>query len=251
MNSDTLTRKHRIEDARQAFENMPALPVNVGESERWLSVAGGLGLAAYGLKTLGIAGLILGGLGAALLYRGSTGNCPAYSQLGISTAEADRSQSALDGHHAIKVEESIFVAAGPDVLYSFWRNLSNLPKVMSHLETVEERDAKRSHWVAKAPMGFKAEWDAEIITERENELISWKSLPGSEIPNAGSVWFAKDQTGAGTNIKVSLMYHPPAGKLGGYVAQLIGEDPAKQIQEDLRKFKMMAEAGRLNGTYAL
>jgi uncharacterized membrane protein len=145
------------------------------------------------------------------------------------------------------VEETIFVAADQVTLYNYWRNLSNLPKVMSHLESVVESGAKRSHWVAKAPMGMTAEWDAEIINETENELIAWRSLEGSEIPNAGSVRFTKERTGSGTTIKVSLMYHPPAGKIGGYVARLLGEEPSVQIAEDLKKFKTMAEAGKLNG----
>ncbi len=245
--TDYTERQHKVEDARYAFDNMPRHHVNVGEAERWISTATGAGLVLYGLKTRGYLGLALGAIGASMLYRGTTGHCPAYSQLGMSTAEYDRTRAPLDGHNSIKVEESVFVAADQVTLYKFWRNLSNLPHVMSHLESVVEQDEKRSHWVAKAPLGMKVEWDAEIINENENEMIAWRSLEGSEIPNAGSVRFTKDTTGAGTHVKVTLMYHPPAGKLGGYVARLLGEEPSVQIAEDLKKFKTMAEAGRLNG----
>lgn len=240
-------RSSQVQDARYAFENMPRHRVNVGETERWVSTAGGAGFVLYGLKTRGLLGLTLGAIGAAMLYRGTTGHCSAYSAMGMSTAENDRSQASLEGSNSIKVEESIFVAADQVTLYKYWRNLSNLPKVMSHLESVVESGNKRSHWVAKAPLGMTAEWDAEIINETENELIAWRSLEGSEIPNAGSVRFTKETTGAGTTIKVSLMYHPPAGKIGGYVARLFGEDPGVQIAEDLKKFKELAEAGKMNG----
>lgn len=244
---DSGARNSQVQDARYAFENMPNHRVNVGETERWISTAGGAGFVLYGLKTRGLMGLTLGAIGAAMLYRGTTGHCSAYSKLGMSTAENDRSQASLDGGNSIKVEESIFVAADHVTLYKYWRQLSNLPKVMSHLESVVESGNKRSHWVAKAPLGMTAEWDAEIINETENELIAWRSLEGSEIPNAGSVRFTRDTTGAGTTIKVSLMYHPPAGKLGGYVARLLGEEPGVQIAEDLKKYKAMAEAGKLSG----
>lgn len=240
-------RKSQIQDARYAFENMPRQHVNVGETERWVSTAGGAGFVLYGLKTRGLLGLTLGAIGTAMLYRGTTGHCSAYSKLGMSTAEDDHSRASLDGGNSVKVEESIYVAADHVTLYQYWRKLSNLSNVMSHLKSVEETGDKRSHWVAKAPLGMTAEWDAEIINETENELIAWRSLEGSEIPNAGSVRFTKDTTGAGTTIKVSLMYHPPAGKLGGYVARLLGEEPSVQIAEDLKKFKTMAEAGKLNG----
>lgn len=249
--SETLDRKHNVEDARYTFENMPSRHINVGESERWLSVAGGLGLVLYGLKTRGLMGLTLGAIGGAMLYRGSTGHCPAYESLGLSTEEHDRTRASLDGHNSIKVEESIFIAADQVTLFQFWRNLSNLPRVMSHLRTVRQIDSRRSHWEAVAPVGMTVEWDAEIINEKENELIAWRSLEGSEIPNAGSVRFIKDQTGAGTTVKVSLMYHPPAGKLGGMIARMLGEEPHHQVHEDLKKFKAMAEAGRLNGSVSL
>lgn len=245
--SQFMERQHGVDDARYAFENMPRQHVNVGETERWISTAGGAGMILYGLHTRGLMGLTLGAIGAVLLYRGTTGHCPAYEELRMSTAEHDRTRAPLDGHNSIKVEDSVFVVADQVTLFKFWRNLSNLPHVMSHLESVVEEDSKRSHWVAKAPLGMKVEWDAEIINETENELIAWRSLEGSEIPNAGSVRFSKDPSGAGTIVKVSLMYHPPAGKVGGYVARLLGEEPTVQIAEDLKNFKAMAEAGRLNG----
>jgi uncharacterized membrane protein len=245
--SEYIDRQHNVEDARYAFENMPRHHVNVGEPERWMSTVGGAGMVLYGLKTRGLLGLTLGAIGASLIYRGTTGHCAAYSQLGISTAEYDRTRAPLDGQNSIKVEESMFVAADQVTLYKFWRNLSNLPHVMSHLEAVTEQDSKRSHWKAKAPLGTSVEWDAEIINETENELIAWRSLEGSTVANAGSVRFIKDTSGAGTTVKVTLMYHPPAGKVGGYVAKLLGEEPSVQIAEDLKKFKTMAEAGKLNG----
>jgi uncharacterized membrane protein len=238
-------RKHLVEDARYAFKEGASHQVNVGETERWLSAAGGTGMVAYGLKTRGLMGLTLGAIGAMLLYRGLSGHCSGYSALGISTADQDRSRASLDD--GIKIEESIFVAADQVTLFQYWRNLSNLPNVMSHLKTVTEQDNKRSHWVAKGPMDTSVEWDAEIINERENELIAWRSLEGSQVANAGSVRFTKDNTGAGTMVKVSLLYNPPAGRLGKMVSSMLGEDPAVQISQDLKRFKEMAEAGKLNG----
>jgi len=245
-------RRTMVEEARDAFEHggrrshSHDSSVNVGEAERWMSVAGGTGFVVYGLKQRGLLGLTLGAIGAALLYRGFSGHCSGYAALGISTAdEHPNRRSSLD--HGVKIEESIFVAADPVTLFQWWRNLSNLPQVMSHLKSVREINNRRSHWVARGPMDSSVEWDAEIINERENELIAWRSLPGSEVANAGSVRFTKDDTGAGTMVKVSLLYNPPAGRLGAMVASATGEAPGIQISKDLKKFKDMAEAGKLNG----
>ena len=60
--------------------------VNVNESERFLSIVGGTGLALYGLFRLSPGHLSLIVAGGYLLYRGLTGHCPAYELLGTSTA---------------------------------------------------------------------------------------------------------------------------------------------------------------------
>jgi len=44
-------------------------------------------------------------------------------------------------------------------------------------------------------------------------------------------------------VKVSLQYNPPGGTVGATVAKLFGEEPERQIQEDLRRFKQLMETG--------
>src|SRR5512132_3401865 len=58
--------------------------VNVGRVERWLSLAAGGALAAYGLKRREKPGGAAAIAGAALLYRGATGHCDLYQALGIN-----------------------------------------------------------------------------------------------------------------------------------------------------------------------
>ena len=128
-------------------------------------------------------------------------------------------------------------------VYRFWRNFENLPRFMDHLESVAVIDEDRSHWVAKAPAGTKVEWDAVIHNEIEDELIAWRSLPGSEVNNAGSVHFEPTADGRGTEVRVILSYDPPAGKVGAAVAKLLGEEPSQQVEEDLRRFKQVMDAG--------
>ena len=48
---------------------------------------------------------------------------------------------------------------------TFWRILTNLPRFMHHLNSVNMTGANTSHWVAKAPAGQGVAWDAEIINE--------------------------------------------------------------------------------------
>jgi uncharacterized membrane protein len=220
---------------------------NVGDIERLASVAGGAMLAAMGLRKGGGAGLALGALAVSLIHRGATGHCEMYHALGVNTSDrAHTSGAALNGQSGVKVEKSVTVMKPAAELFAFWRNVSNLPIIMKHLESVKTIDNKKSHWVAKAPAGATVEWDAEIINEREGELIAWRSLPGSEIDNAGSVRFEPAAGGRGTQVKVSLIYNPPAGSIGKMIARLMGEEPSMQIHEDLRRFKQLMEAGEIS-----
>jgi uncharacterized membrane protein len=216
--------------------------VNVGAIERKVSLAAGSILALLGIARRDLPGLLIAGVGGGLLYRGATGHCHTYEALGIDTANEDDKQQDAQGFHVV---HSCLVRKSPQELYERWRKLENLPGIMSHLESVEVRDDRRSHWVATAPAiaGGKVEWDAEIVEDVPNERIAWQSLPGSYIENRGSVQFIKMPGDRGTAIRVELDYQPPAGMIGKWIAKLFGEAPDQQIREDLRTFKRMMEVG--------
>jgi uncharacterized membrane protein len=145
----------------------------------------------------------------------------------------------------VHVKESAIVNRPAEELYQFWRNFENLPQFMTHLESVHVVDEKRSHWVAKAPAGMKAEWDAEIVQDHPNSLLAWRALPGADVENAGSVRFEPAPDGPGTLVQVHLEYQPPAGRLGAVVARLFGKAPEKQIAAELFRFKQLMETGEI------
>jgi uncharacterized membrane protein len=220
--------------------------VNVASPERWASAIGGGALAVYGLTRRSPGGLLLAVLGAGMLYRGATGHCNVYEALGLSTAtsregEASSAPVARDVH----VEHSITINRPPAELYSFWREFSNLPRFMKHLESVATLDAERSHWVAKGPAGKPVEWDAEIYNQKENEMISWRSLPGSEFVNAGTVRFEPAPGGRGTIVRVTMNYNLAGGKVMATLARLLGQAPEQLVEDDMRRLKQIIEAGEV------
>ena len=146
---------------------------------------------------------------------------------------------------AIEVTKAVTVQRPADEVYRFWRSFENLPPFMEHLESVEVRDGQRSHWVAKGPAGRSIEWDAEIVEEQPGERLSWRSLPGASVHNEGSVSLKDVPGGRGTEVTVNLRYAPPAGTLGAAVAKLLGEEPATQLADDLRRFKQVIETGEV------
>ena len=221
---------------------------NVGSIERIVSAVGGGALIAFGLKQGGVIGALSAVVGGGLALRGVTGHCQVYDAMGVDTSD-DSPNPKSPYHHGlldekIHVKKTITVNKSTSELYAFWRKLSNLPQFMSHLESVTLIDNKRSHWVAKAPLGTTVEWDAEITSEHENERLGWTSVEGSEIINSGVVEFRPTQN-RGTELVVTLTYEPPAGKLGSLIAKLFGEEPNQQVEEDLRRFKSLMETGTI------
>ncbi len=221
--------------------------VNVGQAERLASIAGGGLLALYGLSRESFAGLGLAVAGAALVYRGMTGHCPLYESLGVSTAAPWSPVSSVTAGRGMRVEQSVTINRPAEELYRFWSDFANLPRFMNNLVSVE-CSGQRSHWVARGPAGTTVEWDAEIVNERPNDMIAWRSLAGSTVDNAGSVHFTPAPSGRGTIVHVEMKYNPPAGKLGAAVAWLFGEEPNQQVREDLLRFKQLMEAGEIAST---
>nr|MBA2627018.1 DUF2892 domain-containing protein [Gemmatimonadales bacterium] len=224
--------------------------VNVGRTERIVSAVAGAAIVGFSLKSRKLRGLLLP-IGGGLLARAATGRCAVSRALGRDTADVDDYTSpvaSVGRGQGIKVEKTVIIDRPAEELYAFWRSFDNLPRFMDHLESVQIIDDRRSHWVAKAPAGTRVDWLAEIHNEIRNELIAWRSLPGSEINNAGSVHFRPAPGGHGTEVRVVLSYEPPAGRLGDSIARLFGESPSQQVEADLRRFKQVMEAGDLAGT---
>lgn len=216
---------------------------NVGAAERLLSGIAGVALIGYSLRRGRMRTLLLP-MGTGLIARAVSGRCAVNRALGRNTARSRDTVSpvaSVNRGEGIKVEESIIIDRTPDELYAYWRNFENLPRFMDHLESVTVLDEDRSHWVAKGPAGSRIEWDAEIHNEIENELIAWRSLPGSEVGNAGSVHFTPIAEGRSSEVRVVLSYEPPAGRLGAAIARLFGEEPSQQVADDLARFKEAME----------
>lgn len=213
------------------------LQMNLPDGERVFSGVLGFALTAAGLARGGLTRWALLMAGGALLRRSFTGRCPVYQHLDLDRRHG---HSGVPGNRGTRVEASVEIECPSGALFEFWRNLEQLPRVMQHVKSVEQRGAKRSHWKLAGPAGRTLEWDAEIINEEEGRLIAWQSLPGATVSNAGSVWFEPSPSGT-TRVKVAFEFDPPAGVLGVAVAELFGNSPEANLVEDLQHFKEFAE----------
>jgi uncharacterized membrane protein len=249
---------------------------NVGNAERWASIAGGAALALLGARRRGGSGVAMAVLGAELIRRGATGHCMVYEAVGYSTTEDDVANDARSGgemrevhagtagttggspssrtdvtgaratvnaRKAVKIERSVVVQRSAAELYRYWRDPRNMPEVMQLVDAVEPIDDTHARWFATAPGGRRIEWVAEIINDLPNELIAWKSADDADVANAGSVHF-RQAPGGGTEVRLVMDYEPPFGRAGYVLARLLRRDPDVMLQEDLARFKVAMESGQ-------
>ncbi len=209
----------------------------------WSRVAGD----AMDLASLGVAFTSPESNKARLSF--ATANVVAVTALDVICAKelsSDEFRSANgDGRSESVSRRSLIIDRSPEELYQAWHDFERLPQFMRRLESVRVTGGNRSHWVAIGPAGKKVEWDAEIVEDRPNEHIAWRSLEGADVYNSGFVNFRKAPGDRGAIVTVGIDYDPPGGVISRALAPLVREDPGQLAQEALRRFKQIMEVGEV------
>lgn len=130
-------------------------------------------------------------------------------------------------------------------LFAYWRDFQNLSSFMENVEKIEFTGNDRAVWTIRAPVGTKVEIETEISEVDENSSISWRSTEGSQIKTEGTVSFADAPGDRGTIVTADIGYTPPGGDLGRAIAKLFAVEPNIQARHELKRFKMLMEAGEI------
>ncbi|MBD2310067.1 SRPBCC family protein [Desertifilum sp. FACHB-1129] len=210
---------------------------SASETERWASLIGGGALVLMGLQQRSLRGVLMTLAGGGLVYQGLT-----------NQSTVKQAQDTIKNQQVIRVEKTVTINKSAEELYQFWRNFANFPRFMQHVKSITVYDDFRSHWVADAPLGTTVEWDAAVISDLPNQLISWASTEDADIENSGFVRFKPAPADRGTEVKVVMEYHLPGGKISEAIAKLLGESPEQKIGDALNRFKQLMETGELATT---
>lgn len=186
-------------------------------------------LALHGARRGGLLGSIAGGIGLSLVVRSIT-NREMKELVGL-------------GQNGFAIEKTINIDAPVSELFDFWANPENYPRVLQHVREVKKVGENRYHWTVTSPAGAALEWEGTITKAIPNELIAWKSLPGSLIGNWGVARFDPNYDGS-TRLLVRMSYQPPVGAVGHVVAELLGADPKTTLDKDLIRLKSFFEHGK-------
>lgn len=210
---------------------------NPGDAERWASLIGGGALVLAGLQQRSLRGTLMSLAGGGLVYQGLT-----------NQSIVKQAQDVLKNGQVIRAEKTVTINKPVEELYRYWRDFENFPRFMQHVKSVTVYNDTRSHWITDAPLGGSVEWDADLVTDRPNELISWASAESADIENSGFVRFKPAPTGRGTEVKVVMEFNLLGGKISEAIAKLLGESPEQKIGDDLNRFKQLMETGEIATT---
>lgn len=197
-------------------------------------------IKAISLLALGVGGIALTAVAARNYGRrrrtGSHDDAP----------EAARRGFHRHFHRKRTVGKTITINRPRGELYAFWRDFGNLPRFMENVRAVkQEEQSGRSTWTIEAPAGGTVDIETEIVEERENEIIAWRSVKGSEIRTEGHVAFRDAPGGRGTLVEAIICYRPPLGMAGALIAAMFRREPEVQARQELKRFKMLMETGEI------
>jgi uncharacterized membrane protein len=221
-----------LQDGQETTGERSALmQTNWSPTTRLFVGATGGALVAYGAGQRGLTGAVVGTVGLGMLSRA------------LTNLEVRRIVGMGAGPRAIDIEKTINIEAPVESVFDLWVHHEKFPQFMSNVREVIEIGERRYHWVVAGPAGVSVEWDAEITKLVPNQLIAFRSLPGSAIEQVGVIHFTPTSEGD-TCVDIKMSYNPPAGAIGHLVAMLFGADPKKEMDEDLMRMKCFIETGQ-------
>jgi uncharacterized membrane protein len=132
------------------------------------------------------------------------------------------------------VEESIEIDVPVRVAYDQWTQFESFPLFMDGVQEVRQLDDTHLHWKVEIG-GHVTEWDAEIVEQRPDERIAWRSTGGT--PNDGVVTFAPVGDSAS---RVTVEMEHGADGIVEKAGSALGFD-SRQVKASLERFKRLIE----------
>ncbi|HEX8863536.1 MAG TPA: SRPBCC family protein [Actinomycetes bacterium] len=135
----------------------------------------------------------------------------------------------------LPMQAAIDVSVPAEVAYNQWTQFEEFPKFMFRVERIEQKDDTHLIWHEKI-WGVRRQWEAEIVEQRPNERIVWKSLSGPQ--HIGVINFHQLHDPRLSRVQVNLDFQPTGliEKTGrGWRAAI------RALDTDLQRFKAFVE----------
>jgi uncharacterized membrane protein len=132
------------------------------------------------------------------------------------------------------------IAVPVETVYEKWTQFEEFPKFMHRVVSVEQKDDDHIAWQEKIWFS-KRQWEAEIVENRKNDRIVWKTTQGTS--HTGLISFHRLDENL-TRVMVTLDFHP-SGMIEKMASGL--RFAKRAVQADLARFKAYVELGEAEG----
>jgi uncharacterized membrane protein len=133
------------------------------------------------------------------------------------------------------IVESVDVQVPVRTAYNQWTRFEEFPRFMDGVQSVDQIDERHLHWVAESG-GNQQAWTAEIVEQRPDERLAWKSIEGQ----SGSSVILFHSLGE-HETRVTVQMEQEAEGLREQLGSALGRDN-RRVQGDLERFKELVEA---------
>jgi len=142
-----------------------------------------------------------------------------------------------------RIIEEIDVDVPVRVAYDQWTQFESFPQFMEGVERVVQLDDKTLEWTASIA-GKTKQWRAEIVEQRPDEVVSWRSTDGAQ--NDGAVRF--ESLGQSRTKAILQLDVDPEGMIEN-VGDALGF-VERRVKGDLERFKEFVEGrGQATGAW--
>jgi uncharacterized membrane protein len=148
------------------------------------------------------------------------------------TASAGKSAVEAGLRKRLPIQVSVDVAVPLNVAWEQWMDFGSIPEGVHRIEDVE-RDGDSLYGHVAGPRS--ADWEAEIVDEREEQSFAWRSVQGTDT--AGLVTFHRLSDRL-TRIELDLDVLPTSPAEALTMASRVAQ---RRAQADLRRFKAHVE----------
>lgn len=134
-----------------------------------------------------------------------------------------------------KISKSIEVDVPVATAYNQWTQFETFPQFMEGVEEVRQLDDNSLQWKAEIA-GIERSWTAEIVDQKPDRRVSWRSTSGAK--NDGAVTFEPLGDNR-TRVSVELDVEPEG------VVENLGDALGiidRRVQGDLERFKEFIES---------
>ncbi|HEV3470883.1 MAG TPA: SRPBCC family protein [Pyrinomonadaceae bacterium] len=138
-----------------------------------------------------------------------------------------------------RFEAVVEVDAPVGLVFDMLSDFEGYPRWMGNVRGVWRAGRRMTHWVVGTALDIDVEWDAEVTAFVPDRRVVWRAVRGDV--HADGEFVLAETPDATTLVRIVLGYDTPGGRTGGRAARFFGHHPRRQLEEDLLRFKRLAE----------